>query len=100
CLSRLIVRRVTVVFSLPSPWRGLSDSQLAAPGTLCRSFRLLSGLVCCRAAGDSLDASTGPFEREPMHRRKQHGHGFGKACASTIDAEGAPPADLHEPDPP
>jgi hypothetical protein len=42
---------------------------------------LLSGRVCCRAASDSLDASAAPFEREPMHRRKQHGHGFGEACA-------------------
>src|SRR5262245_20975113 len=51
--------------------------RLLVPG---RSFPLLSGRVCCRAASDTLDASAGPFESQPMHRRKQYGHGFGEAC--------------------
>jgi hypothetical protein len=76
-----------------SPVR-LSQFDRKLPSVSSVRVRALSGRVRCRAAGDSVDASARPFESQPMHRRKQYGHGFGEACSCTIDEEVAPTADI------
>src|SRR5262249_60750723 len=58
--------------------------------TLFAATCALSTPVRCSARSDCVDASARPFERQPMHRRKQYGHGFGEACSHTIDEEVAP----------
>src|SRR5262249_61783408 len=60
--------------------------RLLVPG---RSFPLLSGGVCCRAASDTLDSSAGPFGGEPMPRRNGTAIASGKGATTRDEALGS-----------